>query len=492
MATEDIERLRYYAQQYLGPGDFQDEQEYHRGMRRRHNVGPHTWGIVAGLELEERKPSSGALEVWLKPGMAIDGFGRELLVLRPRRLDKELFAGLTADDHFQLWIRYQERGGRPPPGGYESCEELEHQLSRLVESYRLAAGPDDHPHDPVVVDGAEVSSPPDLSLPHQELGEGKWLVPLGRVHWNGQTAAFDEADPGALEEGRRYVAIVAAEVLAPDAELKLRGRATASPLPDGIAGVAAEIEGSLTVDRLLTARRDVHLDGGTLELRDRSGGGGPISFSREEQAGRPRLVIKAGSDSRLAVDREAVTVRDGADLTVDGGRLELGAKGQPPDWAVKAEQETLRFLEADASDRVAFELLEARKISDPAVRLGGEPKATLSPEQVIDLTDGGYTTLHQHPMFHAVAVNLAASPATATDMVKVELPARTKVVASVYMSTGAQDSSSAVDIHSVDGADPSEPGTPAFMGEAKEVVFRLRAPAEGGTTRATGVLLYEG
>src|SRR4051812_45980203 len=121
MATADVERLRYYAQQYLGPADFTDEQAYHRGMRRRHNVGHHTWGIVVGLHVIERTPSSGPLEVWLTPGMAVDGFGRELLVLRARRLDKELFAGLTADDHYELWIRYQERSGRPPPNGYRSC-----------------------------------------------------------------------------------------------------------------------------------------------------------------------------------------------------------------------------------------------------------------------------------------------------------------------------------------------------------------------------------
>jgi hypothetical protein len=492
MATEDIERLRYYAQQYLGPGDFQDEQAYHRGMRRRHNVGHHTWGIVAGLELEERQPSSGPLELWLNPGMAVDGFGRELLVLRPRRLDKELFAGLTADDHYEVWIRYQERSGRPPSNGYQSCEELEHQLSRLVETYQLFAGPDEHPQDPVMVDGKEVTSPPDLSVPHQELGEGKWLVPLGRVHWNGPADTFEQADAGALEEGRRYIGVVAAVLLAPGSALTVRDRDTDSPLAAAAGGVAAVIEGSLTVDRLLTAHRDVQIHGGSLELRDSSGGGGAISLSREEQAGRPRLIVRAGTDTRLAVDRDAVTVLDGADLSVDGGRVELGAKGQPPDWALKVEQEALRFLEADANDRVAFEVLEARQPSDPAIRLGGEPAATFSPEQLIDLTDGGLTTLHRHAGLHAIGVNLSTSGATDADLMKVELPERTSVVASVHMSSGAADPASAVDILSVDGADPPEPGAPVFMGEAKEVVFRLRAPDETGTTSAVGVLLYEG
>jgi hypothetical protein len=256
--------------------------------------------------------------------------------------------------------------------------------------------------------------------------------------------------------------------------------------------VSAEVEGSLTVDRLLTARRDVQLHGGSLELRDSAGGGTPVSLSREEEAGRARLVVKSGGDTRLVVATDAVTVRDGADLAVDGGRLELGGKGQPPDWAVKVEQEALRFLESDANDRVAFELLEARKSSDPAIRLGGEPAATLSPEQVIDLTDGGFTTLHRHPALHPLPIELAAGETKTADLLKVELPARSTVVASVHLAGGATDAGTAADIYSVDGVGPPESPTSTFAGAAREIVFRLRAPAEPGIARAIGVVLYEG
>jgi hypothetical protein len=40
--STDIERLNYYEGEFLGALDFQAEQEYHRDMRRRHNVGQHT------------------------------------------------------------------------------------------------------------------------------------------------------------------------------------------------------------------------------------------------------------------------------------------------------------------------------------------------------------------------------------------------------------------------------------------------------------------
>ena len=53
MATDEILRLHYYERQYLGAADLEDQQTYLRDMRRRHNLGPHTWGIVTGLDLTE-------------------------------------------------------------------------------------------------------------------------------------------------------------------------------------------------------------------------------------------------------------------------------------------------------------------------------------------------------------------------------------------------------------------------------------------------------
>jgi len=80
----DITRPNYYQGQFLGAQDFNDELAYHRDMRRRHNLGPHTWGIVVGLELVEKPKESGTgVDVFLQPGMAVDGYGREIIVLHP-------------------------------------------------------------------------------------------------------------------------------------------------------------------------------------------------------------------------------------------------------------------------------------------------------------------------------------------------------------------------------------------------------------------------
>src|SRR6266567_5172502 len=119
----DIERLNYYEGEYLGALDFAAEQDYHRDMRRRHNVGQHTWGIVNGLDLAQvpNGQTSGGLaevDVILQPGMAIDGFGREILVLSRTQLTQDLFAAFYDPNtkanprNMYVWIAYNQQFAR--------------------------------------------------------------------------------------------------------------------------------------------------------------------------------------------------------------------------------------------------------------------------------------------------------------------------------------------------------------------------------------------
>src|SRR4051812_9700846 len=111
MAINDIERVHYYERQFLGVADFTAEASYHRDMRRRHNLGQHTWGIVVGLDLTQQPVfgSSTAYDVYVQPGMAVDGFGRELFVLAPLQLDPVDFQRFTAPGFYDVWIEYREQ-----------------------------------------------------------------------------------------------------------------------------------------------------------------------------------------------------------------------------------------------------------------------------------------------------------------------------------------------------------------------------------------------
>src|ERR1700739_1213897 len=110
MATDQILRNHYYEYQYLGAVDLEDQQAYLRDMRRRHNIGHHTWGIVTGLDLIY-VPVPGdptAVTFYIQPGMAIDGFGREIIVMAPVQLDPASFASFAGVGPHDVYISYDQ------------------------------------------------------------------------------------------------------------------------------------------------------------------------------------------------------------------------------------------------------------------------------------------------------------------------------------------------------------------------------------------------
>jgi hypothetical protein len=437
MAFNSVERLNYYQRQHLGAQDFIDAQNYQRDMRRRHNLGPHLWGIVVGLELVEREVEGGGdeREVIILPGVAVDGYGREIIVFRPIALDPALFLRFGATNHYSVWIGYEEESANQDNSAF-NCED--NAFNRTVESFRIYIEPDDPQPTQVVVDGDETDAsnadlriPSDLSVPYQELPEGDldfWLIPLGGVRWDG--SQFIEAAAGRLTLGRQYAGLVGADLFAPAATLTIRDRYTASPLVDTDAGVAVELEGSLQVERDITAKDDIHVDGGMIDFRLEDGseeGLFHIQRITSETVPGSDLQVKIGDasdgenrftivseneDERLTVADDGATNINGnttidGDLTVanshnlklDGGQLQIQKVGQADsDWALRIDGENLQFIEPDDGDRVVFEVLDVSSdISSPSIRLHGEAAATLSAAQLIDLTDGSDTILHTHP-----------------------------------------------------------------------------------------------
>lgn len=435
MADNLIERLHTYHGQSLSAKDLAEEQAYHRDMRRRHNLGHHTFGIVVGLELIEQPLEGGgdAIDVLLMPGMAVDGYGREIVVMHPHKLDTSDFLRFSVDDHYEVWIGYEEEEANRAQYGVVTCRP--NQFNRTLETFRVYIFDRNEysPPDNVIVDGTEArppvdaddlsNIPPDLSVPFQELPPDeipRWLIPLGQVRWDGTQLVAAAA--GKLAEGRSHVDIVAAELLAPGQTLIVRDRSI-TPLTITNAGVAVGIEGSLQVERDITAKDDVHVDGERLDFRQSDGSEGELyQIQRldgengpgtelqiqigDQSDGENRLVVASGPNDLLVVRDNGdtsvdgnVTVLNEHALRLDGGRLELQKLGEgTPDWALRIEGETLQFIEPDDGDRVVFEVLDvSTDINAPAIRLHGETDATLSAAQVIDLTDGDDTTLHTHP-----------------------------------------------------------------------------------------------
>ena len=139
-----LRRNRYFAGRLLTETDLADEQSYHQGKAKRHNRYLHDYGVVCGLRVV---PARGRddLAVVVEPGLAVDAWGREIVVPEPAELD---LGGWTAQEQrgpsvqgpsVFVVVEYAEaeEGAVPlpaaPPG--ETGEAM--APSRTVETFRL-------------------------------------------------------------------------------------------------------------------------------------------------------------------------------------------------------------------------------------------------------------------------------------------------------------------------------------------------------------------
>jgi hypothetical protein len=137
MSTE-IERLRYYERQYLQSADFTDEQTYHLEMRRRLNLALHLWGIVKGLQLLYGEVIQGTPDqYYVSEGMAIDAYGREIIVPAKHLLSADLDTNkITKAGTYSVWIGYTRQQTTPPQAGFQRCD-AGNQYTRWQESFEI-------------------------------------------------------------------------------------------------------------------------------------------------------------------------------------------------------------------------------------------------------------------------------------------------------------------------------------------------------------------
>jgi hypothetical protein len=115
MSDDSISRVHYFEGQFLRTQDFNDEQAYHLAMHRRHNIAHHTWGIVSGLELVQVEGN-----FFVEPGMAVDGYGRELVLPQKTPLSSSAFVDKNSKE-LEVWLIYDRAGTDQPPAGYAGC-----------------------------------------------------------------------------------------------------------------------------------------------------------------------------------------------------------------------------------------------------------------------------------------------------------------------------------------------------------------------------------
>lgn len=371
MAADPIERLNYYQFQYIGAEDLRDQQIYHRDMRRRHNLGPHSWGIVSGLTIVEtpREADAGFVDIHVLPGVAIDGYGREIVILEPAQVDPESFAAFNTDRHLELWVRYAETATRTATGGFAPCTDAA-AFSRIAESYRFMVGTILPTRGDLTIGGdiakpaataapGDPIEPEDASIPHQDFPDDEraafWLVRLGSVHWDGTVRKFrPAASPDRLIEGRVYAGLIGNSLLAEGPELRIAPRVTPAD-PD--AADFATIEGRLQVDGRIVAKQDLLMHGGRVSwqsnggsdetrplwmqrLAPASGSGADLRIHIGDAAtADTRLTIGSGpAPATLATEQVVLAVRADDRVDIPSGRLRLhGAPRQLIDLSVGAD-----------------------------------------------------------------------------------------------------------------------------------------------------------
>lgn len=100
LASSPFVSNQYHFGMLLGVADLEAEQAYHRGKTWLHNAWLHGTGVVWGLKVGLNSESN---ELVVKPGLALDGHGRELVVTA------EMCADLVA------WYEENNGAGLPEP-----------------------------------------------------------------------------------------------------------------------------------------------------------------------------------------------------------------------------------------------------------------------------------------------------------------------------------------------------------------------------------------
>jgi hypothetical protein len=260
MSIDQTQRPRFYEGQYLGADDLSGLLDHSLVEQARDRIGAHTWGIALGLTFKEAPSLNdpAAVDEFLQPGYAWDGFGRPVVVLQPYKIPAQRFLPYLYDSAIdepngrliELHIGYREINFDPPQPGFEACDAAD-QSSRIQETFEIYIGArPNHAdrHDPIqlgnyTVDARQAlikldpTAPQifDESIPQQTLPDtasARWLVPLGYVRWKpdpspanvGKFLALTADDKAAARAFRIPIGVIAGAVQAADGVIRLKDR----------------------------------------------------------------------------------------------------------------------------------------------------------------------------------------------------------------------------------------------------------------------------
>ena len=216
--------------QILAAADLARLSTYPRAREERHNRFVHRWGIVTGLDLQTEpiKDSSGNdfARVFVSPGLAVDGEGRELLVVERIELDPDAFRNsigskIDPKASYPIFLQSEYRVTGPDPDRVGPCGETTGG-GAVEEGHRIHYGaPGDETADQV--------AGPLSSGPTDDVAGEPWLILVGFVKWSAAADKFADIDRVAAAKLRPFIGINASVVAGNGGQVQLQAKNQAAP-----------------------------------------------------------------------------------------------------------------------------------------------------------------------------------------------------------------------------------------------------------------------
>ncbi len=282
-AVGSVTRVRYRERQVLRAADLQAEQDYLITARRRHNIGHHGWGIVTGLRIATQ-----AAGLVVEPGMAVDGYGRELIVDTPIKLPNNVFDALRSDS-LDVWLFYDLTEFSVTHPGRSACGPQQFTRRRELSRLRLSPARGSNPRIPVEVPETDIPFSPHRTTPDDPARE--WPIYLGTIT-RGADPDYDSR-PLATLTGESVIAPSGRAKLQVDGELETDTRRFAVSISDSAGKFVERLAVDRQGDTIVTGNStvgpplDANLPSSRLRLRENIPQPGAPVVSPEPLCGPP-------------------------------------------------------------------------------------------------------------------------------------------------------------------------------------------------------------
>lgn len=305
-------RVRWRERQVLRWRDLAAEQDHRLAQRRRHDRGVHEWGIVRGLSLAE---DAGTFVI--EPGVAVDGFGRTIVVHVPNVVPAatvDRVRETVAAEAVDVWLLYggaavHDHGpaGRTSQGPTRWREHPRVRLHAVCDADEVVDG-----RRPVEVPSADLPFGPERTAPDDPQRE--WPVYLGRLSY--AAGVYDIS-----VDHRPQVGLTGEVVVSPPRDARLQvGSERAGDQLRFVVSAGEPLEERLAIDR--HGRTELHADislAGGLRM---AAVGGSASALR---------IAPLGATPEQAAPGQLYRVQGDDESPIDDVRLEIASPGDEGD-----------------------------------------------------------------------------------------------------------------------------------------------------------------